>query len=70
MTAETKQPWQMSGQDKAYLDPLLDALTFVSKWHGNPVAPDELANPGNRIATSHSNYITSSLALYSGGTNT
>ena len=43
MTAETKQPWQMSGQDKAYLDPLLDALTFLSKWHGNPVARDELA---------------------------
>ncbi|MBW8192070.1 type I secretion system permease/ATPase [Neiella marina] len=42
MSQEGPQDWNLGDQEKAFLDPLLDALTFLSKWHGNPIARDEL----------------------------
>ncbi|MBD1390607.1 type I secretion system permease/ATPase [Neiella sp. HB171785] len=53
MSDPDQQGWKIKDQEKAFLDPLLDALTYLSKWHGNPVARDELVAglplPDNRL---------------------
>ncbi|MCM2680332.1 type I secretion system permease/ATPase [Echinimonas agarilytica] len=43
MVNQKTDEWRVSGKENAHLDPLLDALTFLSKWYGNPVARDDLA---------------------------